>query len=88
MTNTKLITAIDVGTTKVCVLVAELLDNHDYEILGVGVAPSKGLRRGVVVNMEEAQTSIREAVEAAERSAGYEIDRAFCQYSWSTYRCY
>ena len=77
MTNTKLITAIDVGTTKVCVLVAELLDNHDYEILGVGVAPSKGLRRGVVVNMEEAQTSIREAVEAAERSAGYEIDSAF-----------
>ena len=74
MTNTKLITAIDVGTTKVCVLVAELLVTDEYEILGVGVAPSKGLRRGVVVNMEEAKMSIREAVEAAERSAGYEID--------------
>ena len=77
MTNTKLITAIDVGTTKVCVLVAELLVTDEYEILGVGVAPSKGLRRGVVVNMEEAKISIREAVEAAERSAGYEIDSAF-----------
>ncbi|MDP6584880.1 MAG: cell division protein FtsA, partial [Anaerolineales bacterium] len=77
MTNTKLITAIDVGTTKVCVLVAELLVTDEYEILGVGVAPSKGLRRGVVVNMEEAKMSISEAVEAAERSAGYEIDSAF-----------
>ena len=43
MTNTKLITAIDVGTTKVRVLVAELLDTNDYEILGVGIASSKGL---------------------------------------------
>ena len=67
MTNTKLITAIDVGTTKVCVLVAELLDTNDYEILGVGIASSKGLRKGVVVAMEEAKMSIREAVEAAER---------------------
>jgi cell division protein FtsA len=77
MTNTKLITAIDVGTTKVCVLVAELLDTNDYEILGVGISSSKGLRKGVVVAMEEAKMSIREAVEAAERSSGYEIDSAF-----------
>ena len=77
MTNTTLITAIDVGTTKVCVLVAELLDTNHYEILGVGVASSKGLRKGVVVNMEEAKMTIREAIEAAERSSGYEIDTAF-----------
>jgi len=77
MSNTKLITAIDVGTTKVCVLIAELLDSNDYEIIGVGVSASKGLKKGVVVNMNEAKTAIREAVESAERSAGYEVDRAF-----------
>ena len=69
MTNTTLITAIDVGTTKVCVLVAELLDTDHYEILGVGVTSSKGIRKGVVVNMKEAKMSIREAVEAANVNA-------------------
>ncbi|MDP7345781.1 MAG: cell division protein FtsA, partial [Anaerolineales bacterium] len=75
--TTPLLTGIDVGTTKVCVLIADLVDDTHYEVLGVGTAPSRGMRKGVVVNVEEAKATIREAVAVAERSAGYEIGTAF-----------
>ena len=75
--TTPLLTGIDVGTTKVCVLIADLVDDTHYEVLGVGTAPSRGIRKGVVVNVEEAKATIREAVAAAERSAGYEVGTAF-----------
>jgi cell division protein FtsA len=70
------IVAIDVGTTKVCTLVAEPSDEGELRIVGVGVAPSKGLRKGVVLDVEQATRAIAESVRKAERASGYAIDSA------------
>ena len=75
--TTPLLTGIDVGTSKVCVLIADMVDDTQYEVLGFGTVPARGMRGGVVVDVEEAKATIREAVAAAERSAGYEIGTAF-----------
>jgi cell division protein FtsA len=72
-----LLVGIDVGTTKICALVGETDEIGSLRILGVGVEPARGMRKGVVVNVEEASTAIANAVEKAQRSAGYEIGAAF-----------
>jgi cell division protein FtsA len=71
------IVGIDVGTTKVCALVGESRAGGALQIVGVGIAPSRGIKRGVVVNVNEATEAIRVAIEKAERSSGYQIARAF-----------
>jgi cell division protein FtsA len=68
--------AIDVGTTKVCTLVGELDEHQTLHVVGVGVTPSRGLRKGLVVNADEAANSIAVSVEQAERVSGYKIDSA------------
>jgi cell division protein FtsA len=72
----KTIVGIDVGTTKVCTLVGEVDEGGALSIVGVGVAPSKGLRKGVVVNVSETTEAIAASVEKAERISGYQIGRA------------
>ncbi len=72
-----LLVGIDVGTTKICALVGETDEIGGLRILGVGVEPARGMRKGVVVNVEDASTAIANAVEKAQRSAGYEIGAAF-----------
>jgi cell division protein FtsA len=64
---------LDVGTSKVTAVVAEILDSG-LDVVGIGVAESRGIRRGVVVNLEAAVDSIKKAVEEAELMAGVEID--------------
>lgn len=76
MTEGQMCAAIDVGTTKVCTLVGELDDHQTLHVVGVGVTPSRGLRKGLVVNVEEAANSIAISVEQAERLSGYKIDSA------------
>lgn len=71
------IVGIDVGTTKVCTVVAQVQDQGDVNILGVGLTPSKGLDKGVVVNIDDAVASIATSVEKAERLSGYRIGTAF-----------
>jgi cell division protein FtsA len=72
------IVGIDVGTTKVCTLIAERNERNGHlRIIGVGVAPSRGLKKGVVVNTTEATAAIKESKEKAERSSGYVIEGAF-----------
>jgi cell division protein FtsA len=71
------IASIDVGTTKVCTLVGETNELGDLRIVGVGVSPSRGLRRGIVVNATEAAEAIVSSVERAERISGYDIARAY-----------
>jgi len=71
------IVGIDVGTSKVCTLVGEISEEGDLRIIGVGLAPSQGLRKGVVVNVEEATEAITASVEEAERVSGYRIERAY-----------
>jgi cell division protein FtsA len=65
---------LDVGTSKVTAVVGERLDGGGLDIVGLGVAESRGIRRGVVVNLEAAVDSIKKAIEEAELMAGVEID--------------
>lgn len=76
MTEPRTIVGIDVGTTKICTLVGEV-HNSQMRIMGVGVTPSRGLRRGVVVNVVEATDSIKASIRKAEQISGYEIGRAY-----------
>jgi cell division protein FtsA len=65
---------LDVGTSKVAAVVGEVLDNDALDIVGLGVADSQGIRHGIVVNLEAAVSSIKQAIEEAELMAGVEID--------------
>ena len=77
MTEPKTIVGIDVGTTKICTLVGEIYEDGQLRIIGVGVAPSRGLRKGVVVNVQEATEAITASVRKAERISGYQITSAY-----------
>lgn len=72
-----IITAIDIGTTKICVLIAQQLDENHVEILGIGKAPSLGLARGVVVDIAPAVHSIKTALQEAELMAGFAVESAY-----------
>jgi len=65
---------LDVGTSKIAAIVGEMMDDGALEIIGLGTAESRGIRRGAVVNPEGAVDSIKKAVEEAELMAGVEID--------------
>jgi cell division protein FtsA len=71
-----LLAGIDVGTSKVCALAAEMGGEGELALLGYGVAPSTGLRKGVVVNIEATVEAIRAAVGQAEQSSGLRIGSA------------
>jgi cell division protein FtsA len=73
----KTIVGVDVGTTKVCTLIGEVDEAENLCIVGVGVAPSHGLSKGVVVNVEEASKCIAESIEQAERVSGYTIESCY-----------
>lgn len=73
----EIIVGLDIGTTKVCVVIGALNDNEQLEILGVGTTPSRGLRRGVVINIDATIHSILSAVEAAEMMSGREVHEVF-----------
>lgn len=64
---------IDIGTTKICTLVARLEGVDKIRILGVGIEPSQGMRRGVVVDLEAAAQSVARSIDKAERTSGVEI---------------
>lgn len=74
MAYSDVITGLDIGTTRVCAMIGEINENDQLEILGVGVSPSVGLRKGVVINIEATQKSVLEAIEKAEQMAGREVD--------------
>jgi cell division protein FtsA len=68
---------IDVGTSKVCALIGEVARDGSLTIVGKGVVPASGLKKAVVVNIEQTVRSISGAVDHSERLSGYQIDRAF-----------
>ncbi|WP_419786882.1 cell division protein FtsA [Pseudodesulfovibrio sp.] len=72
MAKSDLIVGLDVGTTKICTVVGEASENG-VDIIGIGTAPSTGLRRGVVVNIEKTVQCIRKSLEEAELMAGCDI---------------
>ncbi len=73
----KIISAIDVGTTKVCTIVANVDSWGGIQVLGVGVVPSHGMHKGVVVNVEEAKESISESVRRARQASGVPVESAY-----------
>lgn len=71
------IVAIDLGTTKINVIIAEVDSNGNLQVVGVGNTPAKGMRRGMLVNMGWASGSIRNAVDQAEQMAGITVRSAY-----------
>jgi cell division protein FtsA len=71
------IVAIDVGTSKVCTLVAQIGDSDALTITGVGVAPSRGVRKGVIADVDAVCEAIRESADKAERVSGHAISEAY-----------
>ncbi len=72
-----IIVGLDIGTTKTCAVIGFLNENNQVEVAGVGVAPSKGLKNGVIVNIDNTSASIVKAIEDAELMAGYEVSSVF-----------
>jgi cell division protein FtsA len=73
----RIIVGLDIGTTKICCIITELKENGDLEVIGFGISESKGLRRGLVVNMEQTVEAIGNAVEDAEKMAGIRVDEVY-----------
>src|SRR6187399_1632831 len=76
LTSSEIVVGLDLGTTKVSAVVGEV-DADGITILGVGNVPCRGLRKGVVSNIEWTVRSIREAIDAAQTMAGVEINTVF-----------
>ena len=70
--TSEIIVGLDIGTTKITCIAGEVTEDG-VDIIGIGTAPSKGLRRGNVVNIDATVTSIQQAVDEAENMAGCEI---------------
>lgn len=77
----KLVTALDVGSSTVCALIAEPDEAGELRVLGTGQRESRGVRRGFIADMERTEAAIREAVEQAERIAGTNIDEVCVGFS-------
>lgn len=74
MSKEDLITGLDLGTTKISAIIAEVNEKSEINIVGVGTTPSYGLRRGVVVNLDKTVQGIRQAVGEAELMAGVKVN--------------
>jgi cell division protein FtsA len=72
-----LIAGLDIGTTKICCVVAEVGDNDELILSGVGISPSAGLKRGVVVDIEATVRAVEDAVAKAARQSGREIESVY-----------
>ena len=73
----RMIVGIDVGSSKICTLVSEVDDEGYVRVIGVGLVRSRGVRKGVVVNVVDATAAIAASVDKAERTSGYKIERAY-----------
>jgi cell division protein FtsA len=71
-----LVVGLDIGTTKICAIVGAITD-EGLDIVGIGTSPSRGLRKGVVINIESTVNAIRKAIQEAELMAGCEIKSVF-----------
>ncbi len=80
MADSAIAVGIDIGSSKIATVIGQLNDDA-VNILGVSEVPSKGIRRGQIVDIEEAASSINASLDAAERMAGYSVDRVFVSLS-------
>lgn len=77
MRERRAICGLDIGTAKVCAVIAEDRSGQGLDVIGVGVSPSGGVRRGMVVDLERTSRAVVEAVEKAERMAGVEVSSVY-----------
>ena len=82
------IVGLDIGTTKVCAVVGQDTQEGKIKIIGIGQSPSKGLRKGVVINIDDAVMSIKRAVSQAERMSGHKITSVYTGIAGSHIRSY
>jgi len=85
--DNEIIVGLDVGTTKICVIVARITDNNTIDVLGIGRAPSHGLHRGIVVNPNKTTESIKIALEEAELNSGISISSVLVGIAGHYIRC-
>jgi cell division protein FtsA len=72
-----ILVGLDLGTTKVCAVVGEVKDGGQVDIIGIGISPSHGLKKGVVINIDSTVESVKKAVQEAELMAGVEINAVY-----------
>ncbi len=82
----EIVVGLDIGTTKICAVVAEVERGDEITILGVGVVPCRGLRKGIVANIDWTVRSIRDAIDSAQTMAGVEIRTIYAGISGSHVR--
>jgi len=83
MARNNYLVGLDIGTKKTVAIIGEITEEHKVEIIGIGVAESKGIRKGVVVNLDLTISAIKRAQEEAELMAGVEIESAYVGISGS-----
>lgn len=81
MTQDMNVACIDIGSTKICALLANVSNENVMRILGIGVVPSLGVQRGVIVDIDDTRRSIREALDKVERASGMNVSQAFVGFS-------
>ena len=86
--HNEIIAAVDIGTSKIVALIAEINNDSDLKIIGAGTYQSNGLKKGVVVNIESTVESIAKAIEQAEKFADCEINTVFAGIAGSHVRSY
>lgn len=84
----QIFTGLDIGTTKVCAIIGEITPNGQVTILGVASTPSQGLRRGVVINLEETVESVRTAMRKAEEIAQVSVRDVFVGIAGGHIKCH
>lgn len=85
MSNNRIIAGIDIGTTKVCTVIAShSRETGSTNVVGVASSPSQGMRKSQIIDLDEAIMAITDSVEAAERMAGFSISQAFVSVSGAT----
>jgi cell division protein FtsA len=75
--KSEIVTGLDIGTTKVCALIAEVSESGEATLIGAGSSASRGLRRGVVVDIDSTTRAIEEAVTKAATQANREVDAVY-----------
>ncbi|HKY32756.1 MAG TPA: cell division protein FtsA [Candidatus Polarisedimenticolia bacterium] len=75
--NDRFVVGLDIGTTKICCVIAEKKEDGGLDVVGIGRSASRGLRKGVVVNVDQTVDALKAAVEEAELMAGVSVERAF-----------
>ena len=86
VSRNEMLVGVDIGTSKVVAIVGEINEMDEIEVVGIGMHPSRGLKKGVVVNIESTVQSIQKAIEEAELMAGCDIHSVYAGIAGSLIR--